>query len=56
MKSELTIALGRYKEHVLYGTPCGEYVDCMEICDHACNSCNDCIAGENFLREIGVEY
>jgi hypothetical protein len=56
MTNQLTIALGRYEEHVLYLTPCGEYVDDIEICDKACNSSNNCIAGENFLNEIGVSF
>ena len=56
MNSQLTVVFGRYEEHVLYSTPCGKYVDAIEICDAACNSCTDCIAGENFLSEIGIEY
>lgn len=49
MNSQLTLALGRYKEHVLYGTPCGEYVDGTAICE---SGCDGCVAGKNFLDEI----
>lgn len=53
MKSELTIALGCYEQVTLYGTPCGEYVESMHICEEGCS---ECIAGENFLQEIGVYW
>lgn len=49
MNSQLTVSFGRYKEHVLYGTPCGEYVDGTQICDHGCDGC---VAGQNFWDEV----
>lgn len=49
MNSQLSIALGRYKEHVLFGTPCGEYVESFQICTEGCDGC---VAGQNFWDEI----
>lgn len=49
MNSQLIVSFGRYKEHVLYGTPCGEYVDGTQICDHGCDGC---VAGQNFWDEV----
>ncbi len=49
MNSQLTVSFGRYKEHVLYGTPCGEYVDGTQICEHGCDGC---VAGQNFWDEV----
>lgn len=43
------ITFGKYKEHVLHGTPCGEYVNSTEICKCGCDGC---IAGQNFWDEV----
>lgn len=49
MNSQMTLALGRYKELVLFSTPCGEYVEGSDICT---DGCDGCVAGQNFWDEI----